>query len=243
MSWASSRPGSPVSAHHTLSDFGAENVASNPATARTTLPFANVRSTQHVAQRCPRSSGHGPPAAPGDRRRRPVPRVRGRPPGARTTHPAPRPAPAPGSGCSTAAVADRRRRVQRRDAQHHAHRRRRALVCRSQEALRERGDHHRDQSASAEQAPSCATRRGGKKRGRRRGEGEGLTARTALREGRDRTSDRRLSPSERPHGGLVTPMSSSATTGQIASSPYVMDGDSTHRHGVVRNITDRTRHL
>ena len=31
-------PGSPVRAHNTLTDFGAENVASNPATARTMLP-------------------------------------------------------------------------------------------------------------------------------------------------------------------------------------------------------------
>ena len=44
-SWASSSRSSPVSAHHTHSDFGAENVASNPATARTTVPSAFTRST------------------------------------------------------------------------------------------------------------------------------------------------------------------------------------------------------
>ena len=37
--------GSPVSAHHTDNDFGADTVASNPATARTTFPEASVRST------------------------------------------------------------------------------------------------------------------------------------------------------------------------------------------------------
>ena len=52
-SCASSRPGSPVSAHHTLSDFGAENVASNPATARTTLPLGQRPVDERVAQRCP----------------------------------------------------------------------------------------------------------------------------------------------------------------------------------------------
>src|SRR5262249_6648775 len=52
-SWASNSPGSPVSAHHTDSDFGAENVASNPATARTTFPFANVRSTRRLPSGVP----------------------------------------------------------------------------------------------------------------------------------------------------------------------------------------------
>ena len=40
-SWASSRPGSPVSPHHTDTDFGAENVASNPATAGISLPLVS----------------------------------------------------------------------------------------------------------------------------------------------------------------------------------------------------------
>ena len=44
-SCASNSRSSPVSAHHTLSDFGAENVASNPATARTTVPSVFTRST------------------------------------------------------------------------------------------------------------------------------------------------------------------------------------------------------
>ena len=44
-SCASSRRWSPVSAHHTDSDFGAENVASNPDTARTTRPSIVYRST------------------------------------------------------------------------------------------------------------------------------------------------------------------------------------------------------
>ena len=44
-SCASSRRWSPLSAHHTDNDFGAENVASNPDTARTTLPSAVYRST------------------------------------------------------------------------------------------------------------------------------------------------------------------------------------------------------
>src|SRR6478609_827748 len=43
-SWASSRRWSPVSAHHTDTDFGAENVASNPDTARTTGPSVVYRS-------------------------------------------------------------------------------------------------------------------------------------------------------------------------------------------------------
>ena len=37
---------SPVSAHHTDTDFGADNVASNPATARVTDPSARTRSTK-----------------------------------------------------------------------------------------------------------------------------------------------------------------------------------------------------
>ena len=43
-SWASSSRRSPLSAHHTDSDFGAENVASNPDTARTTRPSDVYRS-------------------------------------------------------------------------------------------------------------------------------------------------------------------------------------------------------
>jgi hypothetical protein len=46
MSCASSRPASPVSAHHALKDFGGENVASNPATARTSRPSDVTRSTR-----------------------------------------------------------------------------------------------------------------------------------------------------------------------------------------------------
>ena len=44
-SCASSSRSSPVSAHHTDNDFGAENVASNPDTARTTRPSARYRSS------------------------------------------------------------------------------------------------------------------------------------------------------------------------------------------------------
>ncbi len=52
-SWAASSRVSPVNAHHTLNDFGAENVASNPATARTTAPFAFTRSTNSRPSRDP----------------------------------------------------------------------------------------------------------------------------------------------------------------------------------------------
>lgn len=45
VSWASNSRRSPVSAHHTDNDFGAENVASNPDTARSTPPFSVRRST------------------------------------------------------------------------------------------------------------------------------------------------------------------------------------------------------
>ena len=100
-SWASSRPGSPVSAHHTLTDFGAENVASNPATARTTFPSAKRPIDEQSCRAVSQMSGHGPPTAPGDRRRRPVPTGPSRSPGPRTTPPAPHPAP-PDSGCSRA---------------------------------------------------------------------------------------------------------------------------------------------
>ena len=44
-SWASSSRWSPVSAHHTDNDFGAENVASNPDTARITRPSDVNRSS------------------------------------------------------------------------------------------------------------------------------------------------------------------------------------------------------
>ena len=53
-SWASSSRSSPVSAHHTDSDFGAENVASNPDTARTSRPSARVPVQQLATQPCPR---------------------------------------------------------------------------------------------------------------------------------------------------------------------------------------------
>ena len=52
-SCASTRPGSPVSAHHTDTDFGAEKVASNPATAGMTLPSAVVAVHQRAAERTP----------------------------------------------------------------------------------------------------------------------------------------------------------------------------------------------
>ena len=54
MSWASRSRRSPVSAHHTDSDFGAENVASNPDTARTTRPSLREPVDELAAERCPR---------------------------------------------------------------------------------------------------------------------------------------------------------------------------------------------
>ena len=81
-SWASSSPRSPVSAHHTLSDFGAENVASKPLTARTTLPLDNVRSRNTVPTVSPyRVSALEQRLA--DRPRRLVRRVRDWTPGGR----------------------------------------------------------------------------------------------------------------------------------------------------------------
>ena len=44
VSWASRSRWSPVSAHHTDNDFGADTVASNPATARTGVPSVRNRS-------------------------------------------------------------------------------------------------------------------------------------------------------------------------------------------------------
>ena len=60
---------SPVSAHHTDSDFGAENVASNPDTARTTPP-PFVGAVDELACRAALPSpGHDPTAAPRAARR------------------------------------------------------------------------------------------------------------------------------------------------------------------------------
>ena len=100
-SWASSSRGSPVSAHHTDNDFGAENVASNPDTARTTRPSRRVPVHQLPAQRCPRRRV----TARQQRLQRstldPTRQARARPPGGPTTHPAPHPAPPSGTRRST----------------------------------------------------------------------------------------------------------------------------------------------
>ena len=114
------QPGSPVSAHHTDSDFGAENVASNPATARTTRPSAEYAIEQLAdpaasPRRGSRPDSNSSNALDVDRARQAEP---GRLPAA-TTRPAPRPAPPSGSGV----VRRRRRRRRRVQGRHPQHRR------------------------------------------------------------------------------------------------------------------------
>ena len=84
-----------------VNDFGAENVASNPATARITRPSAVNRSTSSPTERRPR---HRVTARQQQLQRLDVDRRRtdrARRPGGPTTRPAPHPAPPSGTGCST----------------------------------------------------------------------------------------------------------------------------------------------
>ena len=64
---------SPVSAHSTDNDFGADTVASNPATALTTRPSLVVRSVNARPEASARSRDRGRRAAPATARRRPLP--------------------------------------------------------------------------------------------------------------------------------------------------------------------------
>ena len=61
------------SAHHTLSDLGAENVASNPATACTTRPSPSPDRRARVAEPRSRIRGHGPQQHSNGRRATTVP--------------------------------------------------------------------------------------------------------------------------------------------------------------------------
>ena len=102
MSCASRSRWSPVSAHHTDNDFGAENVASNPDTARTTPtvasctgPTAPGRAASPITGSRPDSNASNCSTVDLD------PTGRARPPGGPTTHPEPRPAPPSGTRRST----------------------------------------------------------------------------------------------------------------------------------------------